>query len=89
MTCNDKLEIAAMAMDLKRVSLGLQRGSFTMAERFLKEARSRKKDLNLSSYPQYIIKLVQKVSNISLDNKDQVSEDCLMYSTLLQNFAGK
>jgi len=89
MTKNAKLAIQSMAMDLKRVSLGLQRNSLTMAERFLEEARKRKKEINLSAYPDYIARLVQKVSTLRLKEKDKLSEDCLMYSILLQNFASK
>ena len=79
-----------MASDLKRVALGLERQSLAMAERFFQEALKRKDEINLSHLPDYLDKIIRKISVINLRNlsedSERVAEDCLMYSTLLQNF---
>ncbi len=81
---NDQLNIiGALAMDLKRVSLGLDRGSTNMADRFWIEALKRKSEINTSKIPNYIAKLLK-----NLENKED-KEDLLMYSVLLQNYAQK
>ncbi len=72
--------LESMASDLKRVALGLHRGSNQMAERFLDEALKRKDEVELQSVAPYIKKLLDKL------NKDIDSETALMYSTLLQNY---
>lgn len=76
----NKYILESLASDLKRVALGLQRGSNTMAERFLLEARNRKKEINSEELAPYINKLLN-----NLDNNVN-AEDALMYSTLIQNY---
>lgn len=81
---NDQLNtIGALAMDLKRVSLGLNRGSTNMANRFWIEVLKRKSEIDTSKTPDYIAKLLK-----NLENKED-KEDLLMYSVLLQNYVQK
>lgn len=79
---NDQLNtIGALAMDLKRVSLGLYRGSEAMANRFWQEVIKRKSEIEVSKTPKYIENLLNDLN----DKKD--FEKLLMYSTLLQNYS--
>lgn len=84
---DQKIIIESLAMDLKRVALGLHRGSFNMANRFKKEALKRESELQGQTLDNYLKKLLEK-TKLVLSNKDpEVAEDILMYSTLFQNFA--
>ena len=87
---NNKLILESLAMDLKRIALGLQRGSISMAERFIKEALKRKNELDIKSLKPYVQKLIGRMED-SLKGKDhqKKAEDALMYSTLFQNAALK
>lgn len=82
--------LGSLAMDLKRVSLGLQRGSLTMAQRFAKEALERKREINRKMVDPYIVRLLtemeKKIKNLK---SERVAEDILMYSVLFQNYAQK
>lgn len=82
--------LGALALDLKRVSLGLQRGSTIMAERFAKEAIARKEELENVNLKPYLRKLLSRMDDI-LKQKDhkKLAEDALMCSTLFQNAALK
>ncbi len=84
----NKIILESLAMDLKRVALGLQRGSISMAERFIEEALKRKNELNTKSLNPYVQKLIGRMVE-SLKSKDnqKKAEDTLMYSTLFQNAA--
>lgn len=86
----NKIILESLAMDLRRVALGLQRGSISMAERFIKEALKRKNELDIKSLKPYVQKLINKMED-SLKSKDNhnKAEDYLMYSTLFQNVALK
>lgn len=78
--------ISSLAMDLKRVSLGLHKGSFRVAERFKEEALRRQEELeslNVTGYVKFLIKESKK-SLLIFD--ERTAEDALMYSTLFQNF---
>ena len=86
---NQKLIIESLAMDLKRVALGLHRGSTVMANRFKKEALEREKQLMNQKVSSYLKKLLEKTQDVLKNNDDGVAEDVLMYSTLFQNFALK
>lgn len=77
---NNKFILESLASDLKRVALGLHRGSHSMAERFLEEALKRKKEVEIDKVAPYIQKLLSKVDK-TLD-----SENALMLSTLIQNY---
>ena len=76
-------------MDLKRVSLGLQRGSLAMANRFKEEALKREEELENQELNNYLQKLVKNCKKMLLSNEERVVEDALMYSTLFQNYSQK
>ncbi|MDO8610461.1 MAG: hypothetical protein Q7R95_07980 [bacterium] len=76
----NKYILESLSSDLKRVAIGLYRGSNTMANRFLIEALKRKKELNQEKLAPYIQKILNNI-NTNID-----SEKALMYSTLLQNY---
>ena len=84
---NNKVVLAALASDLKRVSLGLQRKSFKMADRFCEEALKRKTEVSTGQLHAYIRKVLNSME-LSLKSKDmeRKAEDVLMYSTLIQNY---
>jgi len=86
---NKKLIIESLAMDLKRVALGLHRGSYAMADRFKEEALKRESELENQQPDSYLKNLLEKTKKILLSQKDDRAEDVLMYSTLFQNFALK
>lgn len=69
-----------MASDLKRVALGLHRGSNTMAQRFLDEALKRRDEINVKIVAPYIQKLLSRL------DKNIKAEEALMLSTLFQNY---
>lgn len=82
-----KIIIESLAMDLKRVALGLQRGSVAMAKRFREEALRREEELEAQPLNNYLKKLVTAVRKVLISKDERVAEDALMYSTLFQNFA--
>ena len=86
---NQKITIESLAMDLKRVALGLHRGSFAMAERFKEEALKRELELGNQQLDNYLKKLLERTKQVLLSQKTDRAEDVLMYSTLFQNFALK
>ena len=77
---NNKFILESLASDLKRVALGLNRGSSKMVERFLEEALKRRQEVEMNDVKPYIKKI--------LNNLDEHinAEDALMYSTLIQNY---
>ncbi len=85
---SNKLIIESIASDLKRVALGLHRGSLAMANRFEKEALERRKELDESKLKPYLNKLIGDIGK-AMTNADteEKAEDALMYSTLLQNYS--
>lgn len=84
---SQKQLVESLAMDLKRVSLGLYRGSNIMAERFKTEALKRSSELEDQALNNYLKKLIQRTRESLKSDKQRVAEDILMYSTLFQNFA--
>ncbi len=80
MNLKNKIILESLASDLKRVALGLHRGSSAMAQRFLEEAILRKSEVKMSSVAPYIRILLSKIS------REIDKEDALMYSTLIQNY---
>lgn len=84
----NKIALSSLAMDIKRIALGYHRKSFTMANRFAKEAIRRKKEIDSKTVKPYVKKLLTKFEN-SLHEKDKqkAAEDLLTYSTLFQNAA--
>lgn len=86
---NQKIIIESLSMDLLRVALGLQRGSFKMAKRFKEEALKRQNELDLQSMPPYLKKLLLKSKDVLEKDNYENAEDFLMYSVLFQNAARK
>lgn len=87
---NQKLIIESLAMDLKRVALGLHRGSYIMANRFKEEALKRESEIDKDKQPDsYLKKLLERTKQVLLNQDPDSAEDILMYSTLFQNFALK
>lgn len=86
---DQKVIIESLAMDLKRVAIGLHRGSLNMANRFKEEALKREQELTQQELNPYLQKLLVNTKKVLRDNTDQATEDALMYSTLFQNFALK
>ncbi len=77
---NNKFILESLASDLKRVALGLHRGSNGMALRFLDEALKRKNEVKLEIVAPYIKHIL-----VHLD-KNIDAENALMFSTLIQNY---
>ncbi len=86
---DQKFIIESLAMDLKRVAIGLYNGSHGMAERFKEEALKRSRELENQGLDSYLEKLVSRTKEILKSNEERTAEDALMYSTLFQNFALK
>lgn len=86
---SQKIIVESLAMDLKRVALGLYRGSFTMADRFKQEALKRESELENQEIDSYLKNLLKKTREILLSQHAGRADDILMYSTLFQNFALK
>jgi t-SNARE complex subunit (syntaxin) len=76
----NKFILESLASDLKRVALGLHRGSDSMAKRFLEEARERKKEIKMDKIAPYIKNLLNNM------DKKMNADDALMFSTLIQNY---
>lgn len=76
----NKYILQSLASDLKRVALGLHRGSNTMANRFLNEALRRKSEVKFEIIAPYMQKLFSRI------HKNIDSENALMLSTLIQNY---
>lgn len=77
---NNKFILESMASDLKRVAMGLHRGSDKMAQRFLEEALKRRDEVEIKIVKPYIRKLLTRL------DKDIDAENALMFSTLVQNY---
>lgn len=77
---NNKFILESMASDLKRVAMGLHRGSDKMAQRFLEEALKRRDEVEIKIVKPYIRKLLTRL------DKDIDAENALMFSTLIQNY---
>ncbi len=76
----NKYILESLASDLKRVAIGMYRGSNQMAEKFLEEALKRKKELKRDEIPFYINNLLNHLNQ-------KISPDyALMCSTLIQNY---
>lgn len=81
---DNKIVLGSLASDLKRVAIGLQRGSLTMADRFAQEVNKRRQQLKIVELPTYLQKLLNNL-DIAVKNADTA----LMFSTLFQNFSTK
>ena len=84
----NKTEIAALAMDLKRIALGYYGGSSQTAKRFTQEALKRKEKIEARYEAEYINKILKTLpETLSQKDKKRLAEDALMYSTIFQNYA--
>jgi hypothetical protein len=81
----NKQIFGALALDLKRVALGLNRGSTVMAERFLQEAIKRRSEIDIVEVKPYLFKFLDSINNLGKEEKQKGAEDALMYSTIFQN----
>lgn len=77
---DNKQILGALAMDLKRVALGLHRNSPATAQRFLSEVMKRKNEVDTRSLLPYMRQILKKL------DKHIEAEDALMYSTRIQNY---
>ena len=85
---NNKIILASLALDLKRVAIAYQRGSDKMAERFIQETQRWIKQINIQLTPEYIQKLIKNLENVyNNSDKNRIAEDSYMYSTLFQNYS--
>lgn len=84
----NKTEIAALALDLKRIALGYHRGSNQTAERFTQEALKRKEEIDARYEAGYINKILSRLpETLAQKDKKRLAEDALMYSTIFLNYA--
>jgi hypothetical protein len=83
---DQRIVISSLAMDLKRVAQGLQRGSETMAVRFKDESIKRCREIQPESLPSYIVKIITNTQITLHQWNNNTAEDALMYSVLLQNY---
>lgn len=83
---DNKIVLASLAMDLKRVALGLQRKSNSMSESFLLEAMKRRDEVNKSELLPYMRKIIDDVGSLTSQDDITKAENALMYSTRIQNY---
>ena len=85
MNIDKNSSLLALSSDLKRISLSIQRNSPASANRFNQEADKWLK-LSSNTSDKSIKKLLSRVeTTLKQKNNLKKAEDCLMYSTLLQN----
>lgn len=82
--------LSSMAMDFKRVALGYYRGSYLMADRFLREALKRKNELDQKTIKPYLLNILNEMEKyLGTKNDQEKAERFLMYGTLVQNYVFK
>ena len=81
--------IGALAMDLKRYAISTNRGSFSIANVFKKEALARSEELKKQKLTPYLTKILFATEKSFKKTEKEASEDLLMYSTLFQNISQK
>lgn len=86
---NNKYILESLSMDLKRVAIGNHRGSFAMANRFLEEAIKRKNEVDILSIKEYLRNVLENIEKMKGKSSEEISEQALMYSTLIQNYTQK
>jgi hypothetical protein len=82
----NKIALSSLAMDLKRVALGLNRKSYVMADRFFTEALKRKEEIDISKLQPYMQTIIKRIELLSKLTNERRAEDALMYSTRIQNY---
>lgn len=86
----NKMLIGALAEDLYRVAIGLYKGSDKMAHVFTDEVLKRREVINVDSVKPYVQTLLQRLPHLlSQEDKTKKSEDALMVSVILRNYAQK
>jgi hypothetical protein len=83
---DNKQLLGALAMDLKRVALGLHRKSYAMADKFFIEAMKRSKEIDPSTLLPYMQTILINIQTLTNQNNEQKAENALMYSTRIQNY---
>lgn len=79
--------LAALSMDLKRISMFIRNNSLRSAARFNQEAEKRLAESKNQYKEHSIQKLLGEVDDLlKQDNDLKKAEDTLMYSTLFQNY---
>ncbi|MBI2405576.1 hypothetical protein HYV21_00790 [Candidatus Microgenomates bacterium] len=76
-------------MDLKRVALGMHRGSLAMVQRFREEALKRELELEKFTLDVYLNKLLTETKKRLRKKDSSMAEDFLMYNTLFRNYSIK
>jgi hypothetical protein len=85
-----RISLESLASDLKRVSVGLQRGSFGMAQRFSEEALRRKNEVSPEAVKPYISRILTRLeTTLTQDDPNRAAEDALTYSIIIQNYCQK
>jgi len=84
---NNKIALESLAMDLKRVALGYYRNSSSMGDRFYQEALKRKEEVDVSQIKPYMKKVFEKIDLIAGMSNEEIAENALLLSTLVQNYA--
>ena len=83
----NKIALSSLAMDLKRIALGIYHNSPTTAEKFSQEAFSRISETDLKSMASYMKNIILKIKNdLPKPKTQQIAENFLMYSTIIQNY---
>jgi hypothetical protein len=82
----NKVALSSLAMDLKRVALGLHRKSYGMADRFLIEAMKRKNEVNKTDLLPYMQTIIERIGSLTDLDDAHKAEDALMYSIRIQNY---
>lgn len=80
-----KIVISSLALDLRRVAQGYNRGSIKMADRFFEEALARKAEAEDFDLPVYVKRMLERFGEIKNFQTSKKAEYALMYSTLFQN----
>jgi hypothetical protein len=81
---NNATILQSIALDLKRVAIGYNAGSFKMADRFLEEAIKRKMQLNMQMLSDSVKKVVIMIEEIGKSSNYHYRADrALTYSTIL------
>jgi hypothetical protein len=66
----------------------MHRGSETTAKRFIEEALKRKSEIQTTSVKPYLRKILLNLETIlQQTDRQDLAEDALMYSTIIQNYS--
>lgn len=84
------ISLSSLALDLKRISLGIYRGSKLTVSRFEREALERSSEIKTHEVDPYIKKILDHLpSTLEDKNSEKKAEALLTYSILLQNYASR